>query len=127
MVKVEDKGKIINLGFYETKEEAISARNKYHNPVIQSEKEEEDKLVKQLFQKDDGDNYTKIFLKGIISEKDRVSIFNFISFINCNLNKLLCEKLEDNHYDFMLDIDIEKSRVKSALKDLKLLGWEDAK
>ena len=37
----------------------------------------------------DGDNYTKIFLKGIISEKDRVSIFNFISFINCNLHTLL--------------------------------------
>ena len=91
------------------------------------DEETQNESLKQLFQKDCGDDYSKIFLKGIISEKDRVSIFNFISFINCNLNKLLCEKLEDNNYDFMLDIDIEKSRLKSALKDLKLLGWENAK
>lgn len=137
----------INLGFYKTKEEAILARNKYFDAhpykenvnksvlsveeaeeeIEKSEEETQNESVKQLFQKDGGDNYTKILLKGIISEKDRVSIFNFISFINCNLNKLLCEKLEDNNYDFMLDIDIEKIRLKSALKDLKLLGWENAK
>ena len=137
----------INLGFYKTKEEAILARNKYFDvhpykenfnkldssveeteeEIEKIEEETQNESVKQLFQKDCGDNYSKIFLKGIISEKDRVSIFNFISFINCNLNKLLCEKLEDDNYDFMLDIDIEKSRLKSALKDLKLLGWENGK
>ncbi|MBQ6138822.1 MAG: hypothetical protein IJI80_03995 [Methanobrevibacter sp.] len=137
----------INLGFYKTKEEAILARNKYYDvhpykenfdkldlsveeaeeEIEKIDEETQNESLKQLFQKDCGDDYSKIFLKGIISEKDRVSIFNFISFINCNLNKLLCEKLEDNNYDFMLDIDIEKSRLKSALKDLKLLGWENAK
>ena len=126
-VRVKDNEKTINLGFYDTIENAILARDNYYNSNNQSKKESEDKLLKQLYKKDCGNNYSKIILKGIISDKDRVSIFNFISYINSNLNKLLCEKQEDNTYNFLLDVDIEKSRLKAALKDLKYLGWENAK
>ena len=127
LVNVKDNGKTIHLGFYDTKDEAVLARDKYYNPDNQSNKGDEDKLVKQLFYKECGNNYSKIILKGIISDKDRVSIFNFISFINCNLNKLLCEKQKDGNYNLLLDIDIENRRLNSALKDLKRLGWENAK
>lgn len=90
------------------------------------EEELDEKPVKQFVNKDIGNDHSAIILNGIISERDRRSIFNFISFVNCNLNKIICEKLEDNNYNFLLDIEIEKSNLNSVLKDLKNLGWENA-
>lgn len=143
IVKVENDGKIINLGFYDTKDEAILARENYYNNQSPNEafnkslEEElettsqedkkylEEKPLKHLFYKDKGEDYSNVLLKGIISEKERLSIFNFISFNNCNLNKLLCERQKEDNYIFLLDLDIEKSRLGAALKDLKLMGWEN--
>ena len=84
IVKVEENGKIINLGFYDNKEDAILARNKYVNYTNKTVEEEiaiqktdeepqviiqthedpiEEELVKQMFYKDIGKNYSKIILQ----------------------------------------------------------------
>ena len=136
----KNEDKYINLGFYQTKEEAILAKDKYYKYLNQGEDpekiiyteevkidapniEEENNIKKELFRTDKEDTFN-IVLKGTIPESDRASIFNFIPFFNVDLNKLACDKIENTCYELLLDFDADKSDLEKILKYLKELGWE---
>lgn len=77
---------------------------------------------KQLFEKDDESNLN-IVLKGVISDKDRLSLLMFISTFDCDLNKIICDKLENGFYNVLFDFDLEKSNKRNAMINLNALGW----
>lgn len=174
-VYVKNEGKYVNLGFYDTKEEAILAKHNYFknlnnedhiqefdyldddikndpDPKIFEDEthgvvnykddslgvsETEEKafeyrnsysdsnnvLKKQLITNEE-ENSFNLVLDGIISEDERSSMFEFIPLFNLDLNKLLCDKIEDGNYDFSFDFNIDKSNLENILLKLKQLGWE---
>ena len=77
---------------------------------------------KQLFEKDDKSNLN-VVLKGVISDKDRLSLLMFISTFDCDLNKIICDKLQNGFYNVLFDFDLEKSNKRNAMINLNALGW----
>lgn len=77
---------------------------------------------KQIFKKQDKYGLN-IVLKGVISDKDRLSLLIFISTFDCDLNKISCDKLENDYYNVLFDFNLEKSSLHNAMINLNGLGW----
>lgn len=77
---------------------------------------------KQLYKREDKSNLN-IVLKGVISDKDRLSLIMFISTFDCDINKISCDKLEDGFYNVLFDFDLEKYNINNAMINLNAMGW----
>ena len=105
------------LDIFENEEDANNFC-KFFNSLKQSDSHPN----KQLFEKDD-ESKLNIVLKGVISDKDRLSLLMFISTFDCDLNKISCDKLENGLYNVLFDFDLEKSNKRNAMVNLNALGW----
>lgn len=74
--------------------------------------------------KDLFESFEKIILKGIISEEDYSKLFNLIPLLDCDLNKLVCNKLENDNYEIFIDFNLKDYDIPLTIRKLESLGWE---
>ena len=70
------------------------------------------------------ENNEKIILKGIISDEDYSELFSFISLLDCDLNKLTFNKLENEDYEIFIDFNLKDYDIPLTIRKLESMGWQ---
>lgn len=92
------------------------------NPIIkyfENETSDTEELHKHLFESDGN-----IILKGIIGADDYSDLFSFISIIDCDLNKLTCNKIKNKDYELYMDFNLKDYDIPLTIRKLESLGWK---
>lgn len=116
--KNNDKWYIYNekelISIFYTKEEAYKFWSDYLSSI-------NDDIYprKDLFE-----SFEKIILKGIISAMDYSKLFNLIPLLDCDLNKLVCNKLENDNYEIFIDFNLKDYDIPLTIRKLESLGWK---
>lgn len=102
------------ISIFYSKEEAY----KFWSDYLSSLKEDINQY-KHLFESNG-----KIILKGIVSDNDYSDLFSFISILDCDLNKLTFNKLENEDYEIFIDFNLKDYDIPLTIRKLESLGWQ---